>query len=48
VLSAVLNSGRKGDRRSPAQLRADKAKQEEQLDKEEKQALNEVVFSGLG
>lgn len=49
VLSAVLNSGRKVDRRSPAQLRADKAKQEEhQFDKEEKQSLNEVVFSGLG
>lgn len=49
VLSAVLNSGRKVDRRSPAQLRADKAKQEEQrFDEEEKQSLNEVVFSGLG
>lgn len=49
VLSAVLNSGRKVDRRSPAQLRADKAKQEEeQFATEEKQSLNEVVFSGLG
>lgn len=49
VLSAVLNSGRKVDRRSPAQLRADRAKQEEQrFDEEEKKSLNEVVFSGLG
>ena len=49
VLSAVLNSGRKVDRRSPAQLRAEQAKKEEQrFDEEQKNVENAVVFSGLG
>lgn len=49
VLSAVLNSGRKVDRRSPAQLRAEQAKKEEQrFDEEKKNLENAVVFSGLG
>lgn len=49
VLSAVLNSGRKVDRRSPAQLRAEQARKEEQrFDEEQKNVENAVVFSGLG
>ena len=48
VLNAVFNSGRKVDRRTPAQIRADNAAAEANTAQEEKRAENAVVFKGLG
>lgn len=50
VLSAVLNSGRKVDRRSPSQLRADNERTLEKAREiqAEKRSGNEVTFQGLG
>lgn len=46
VLSAVLNSGRKVDRRTPQQLRAEKA--EKELSRQDTKSRNSISFSGLG
>lgn len=48
VLNAVFNSGRKLDRRTPAQIRADRAREETQAQDEAQAPDNAVSFSGLG
>lgn len=48
VLNAVFNSGRKLDRRTPAQIRADKAREEVQAADVAAMPENAVSFSGLG
>lgn len=48
VLNAVFNSGRKLDRRTPAQIRADRAREEAKAADVPQEPENAVSFSGLG
>lgn len=48
VLNAVFNSGRKLDRRTPAQIRADKARSEQDAAPVPAAEENAVSFTGLG